>query len=121
MQILLAEDEIEIRKLVTMGMRINAMPVETVANGREAVEQASLKAWDLIMLDLNMPVLNGMEAAEQIRALPMHCNTPILFLSGDDQAFEVTVDNCHQLAKPFTIRELATVVKSLLANSAEPI
>ncbi len=120
MQILLAEDEADIRKLVQMGMRLNAMSVEAVSNGREAVELAEEKQWDLIMLDLNMPELNGVDAAMAIRQMDDHVTTPILFLSGDDQRIELGVENSYRLAKPFTISELCEKVRSVTANSTEP-
>ncbi len=119
LQILLAEDEPEIRELVTMGLKLNAMMVESVANGQLAVEAARKTDFDLIMLDMNMPFMGGIEAAQEIRTLPQYEQTPILFLSGDDEAPESQFEHSYSLGKPFTIRELATCVRNLTSISAE--
>lgn len=118
-QILLAEDEREIRELVTLGLKLNAMVVDSVCDGREAVEAATQRQYDMVLLDMNMPHVNGLQAATQIRALPYFTKTPILFLSGDDEAENIDLSNSGSLAKPFTIRELVDRVQVLLADSAE--
>ena len=118
-QILLAEDEREIRELVTLGLKLNAMTVDSVGDGCKAVEAARQQHYDMILLDMNMPHMNGLQAAVEIRALPCFTETPVLFLSGDDQAADIDLCNSGILAKPFTIRELVDSVHGLMDDSAE--
>ena len=118
MQILLAEDEREIRELVTLGLKLNAMTVDSVGDGCKAVEAARQQHYDMILLDMNMPHMNGLQAAVEIRALPCFTETPVLFLSGDDQAADIDLCNSGILAKPFTIRELVDSVRGLMSEAA---
>ena len=111
LKLLIAEDDRDIRDLIRLGLGARHSLV-LVANGREAFVAAAQSAFDVIMLDVRMPEMDGIQAAEQIRSLPQHTATPILFLSGNvDQ--HPPVGNSSVMEKPFTIRELATRVEAL--------
>lgn len=119
MKVLLAEDEREIRDLVSLGLRLNGIDVHSVNDGKAAVEAAGQQQFDMILLDMNMPHLNGDLAASQIRDLPAYQRIPILFLSGDDDAANLGLPFSDSLAKPFTIRELAERVHLLRESAPE--
>ncbi len=119
LKILLAEDEREIRDLVTLGLKLNGMDVTSVGDGVDAVEAAKNSQFELILLDMNMPTLNGDDTAKQIRELPGYKTIPILFLSGDDEAAQIELPHSDCLAKPFTIRELANRVNVLIPTEDE--
>lgn len=111
LKILIAEDDRDIRDLIRLGLGTRHELVLT-ANGKEAVDAARENSFDLIMLDMRMPELDGTGAATQIRDLPGHLTTPILFLSGNvDHKPAVTYSAVME--KPFTLRELAARVETL--------
>ena len=79
--ILLAEDDAINREATTLLIEEAGLRVDTAGNGAQAVDLARATAYDAIIMDLRMPVLNGVEAARMIRALPGRARTPILALT----------------------------------------
>ncbi len=77
-KILFADDEIKIRETVKDYMSAKGLSVSLAENGKAAVENAENENFDLIILDVMMPVKNGIDACREIRSF---CNTPIIFLS----------------------------------------
>ena len=117
-KILVAEDEADIRRLIGLSLRLNKMTSVAVEDGAAAVQQALETPFDLILLDMNMPKLNGLEVGTQIRkAEGPNQHTPILFLTGDPKLEIVPLSKCAILAKPFAISKLITRIKAIL-NSA---
>lgn len=112
--ILIAEDEKDIRQLITLSLRINKMSSIAVEDGAQAVAQANATRFDAILLDMNMPELNGLEAGNLIRSGELNHATPILFLSGDPTLEAIPLPNSSLLTKPFTIAQLMTRIKSIL-------
>src|ERR1044071_3058052 len=76
--ILVAEDQEDILQIVRTFLESEGYRVVTAANGEQAVEVALNERPDLIMMDLNMPVLDGFEAARRIRGHPALSEVPIL-------------------------------------------
>ena len=67
LKILLAEDNWINQRIATITFAKMGLSVDLASNGQEALEKSSLKAYDFILMDLHMPVMNGCEAARQIR------------------------------------------------------
>lgn len=119
-KILIAEDESQIRNLIKLTLSFNKLPVTATKNGLEAVEVAASQQFDLIILDVRMPRLTGIEAAQQIRAHTVNAATPILFLSGENSITVDDICNSHILIKPFTVDTLLSKIDTILASSDEP-
>ena len=68
MKILLAEDEQQLSRVLKMAMEKSGYQVDAVDNGQKAVDQAKENAYDVIILDIMMPVKTGIEALKEIRA-----------------------------------------------------
>ncbi|NML17994.1 PAS domain-containing protein [Azohydromonas caseinilytica] len=81
-RVLLVEDDPASRELVLELLQSAGLRVETVADGLQAVEAArGARHHDLILMDVQMPVMDGLAATQRIRALPAHAATPILALT----------------------------------------
>jgi two-component system alkaline phosphatase synthesis response regulator PhoP len=92
------------------------------ANGVEAVQYAQSITADLVLLDLDMPQLDGIDACARIRKLPPYGNVPIMFLTafhGEIQRRKATrAGATHFMSKPFTLNKLAQHIGALLPDIA---
>src|SRR5436190_23873116 len=79
--ILIADDDAEVLKLLQEGLESQGFLVLATANGLNAVRQAQKHRPDLIVLDVAMPMTNGLQAFEKLRALPETQTTPVIFLT----------------------------------------
>jgi two-component system alkaline phosphatase synthesis response regulator PhoP len=117
-KILLVDDEPDILEIVGYNLRNEGYQVYTAENGEEALKKAKKKKPDLIILDVMMPVMDGIEACEKMRKLPELDGTVITFLTarGEDYSmiagFDVGADD--YITKPVKPRVLVSKVKSLL-------
>jgi two-component system cell cycle response regulator DivK len=82
--VLVAEDSEDTRKVLSLELRHRGCRVLTAADGREAVETALAQRPDLILMDLNLPLLDGLAAAEQIRAHGELDAVPIIAVTAYD-------------------------------------
>ncbi|HDS11627.1 MAG TPA: response regulator [Candidatus Wirthbacteria bacterium] len=80
-KILVAEDELPLKLALTTKLESAGFDVVSAANGQEAIDQAIRELPDLIFLDVMMPIKDGFEALEEIKAEPKTKNIPIVFLT----------------------------------------
>jgi CheY-like chemotaxis protein len=80
-RVLVAEDNEINRQVALEVLRGAGLAVDLAVNGQAAVERARSQRYDLILMDLRMPVMDGLEATRAIRALPEGGNTPILAIT----------------------------------------
>lgn len=119
-RILVVDDEDRIRRLVRMYLERNAFEIEEAEDGQEALEKALTNRYDLIILDLMLPSMDGREVCSSLRQ--QGNETPIIMLtaSGDEMSrihgFELGADD--YVVKPFSPRELVMRVKALLKRSS---
>lgn len=116
--ILIVEDEPALRDTLSYNLKKDGFTVEAVGDGRTAVESARELKPDLIILDIMLPELDGLEVARIVRK---EMNTPILMLTARDDeidrvvGLEVGADD--YLTKPFSMRELMARVKAQLRRT----
>ncbi len=119
-RILLAEDDEANLSMVLDMLSIHGHKVSVAGNGKEAVEMAQSFRPDLILMDIRMPVMNGLEATRQLRALPEFTNTPIIALtaSADEKATkEQIASGCTEhLPKPIHSEELFAILEKYLVK-----
>ena len=119
-KILIAEDEKDIRELITITLEFSGHEVFAASNGVEAVEMAKQLQPDLIFLDVRMPVMSGYEACKAIKTDTALANIPVVFLSAKGQEAEVQtgigVGAVDYILKPFSPDQLIERVKDLLLH-----
>jgi DNA-binding response OmpR family regulator len=117
-KILVAEDERDIRDLITFTLNYAGHEVVSVANGEEAVEAALREMPDMILMDVRMPKMTGYEACQKIKLNKDIQHIPIVFLSAKGQEAEIRTGldagATEYLLKPFAPMELTARVNELL-------
>jgi DNA-binding response OmpR family regulator len=117
--ILVAEDQSDIRELLVMNLRGAGYDVTAVADGPAALASQSERASDLLVLDLMMPGLDGLEVCKALRARGR--STPILMLTAKstelDRVLGLELGADDYLTKPFSLAELLARVKALLRRA----
>ncbi|MBE6471720.1 MAG: response regulator transcription factor, partial [Coriobacteriaceae bacterium] len=118
-RILLVDDEESITDFVGYALRKEGFVVDIAANGLEAFEQSANTAYDLFILDIMLPGIDGYELCRRIRA---HSQAPILFLSARgkelDKVIGLEIGGDDYLTKPFGVRELLARIRALLRRSS---
>ena len=120
-QVLVVEDEQNIRELVSLHLRLeHAVPVEA-EDGRTALELARQRRFDLVILDLMLPGLDGLTVCRAIRKDSPNQSTPILMLTArreeSDKVLGLDSGADDYLTKPFGVRELMARVRALLRRA----
>lgn len=119
-KILIAEDEPDIQALVTLILRHAGYDVVTAGDGQAAQDLALAEKPDLIIMDVQMPKVNGYEACKLIKAQPTLQNTPVLFLTvrGDQHERQIglAAGATDYLVKPFASEDLVRCVGKILSN-----
>ena len=114
MKILVAEDEPQLLRVLTVAMEHAGYDVDPVDNGLKAVEHAKENSYDVIMLDIMMPVMNGITALKKIRE--SGDKTYILMLTAkaevDDRVTGLDSGADDYLTKPFSLKELLARLRS---------
>ena len=117
--ILVAEDQADIRDLIVLNLQHSGYQVQAVADGRAAVAQQLANPADLLVLDLMMPGLDGLEVCKALRAKGQA--TPILMLTAKstelDRVLGLELGADDYLTKPFSMAELLARVKALLRRA----
>ena len=117
-KILLVDDEPDILEILSYNLSAEGYQISTASNGAEAVKKAKKQQPHLIIMDVMMPEMDGIEACEKIRTLPELKDTIITFLTarGEDYSqvagFEAGADD--YITKPIKPKVLISKIKSLL-------
>jgi two-component system response regulator ResD len=122
-RVLVVDDDPTVAEVVTRYLERDGHAVETVADGRAALDSALASPPDLVVLDLMLPGLDGLEVCRQLRAL---APVPVIMLTarGDenDRVLGLDLGADDYVTKPFSPRELTARVRSVLRRSeAEPV
>ena len=117
-KILIAEDERDIRDLITFTLRFAGHEVVATSNGEEAYIKAQEIQPDLIMMDVRMPKMTGYEACKKIKEIDELKPIPVVFLSAKGQESEVQAGldagAVEYILKPFAPNQLTARVAELL-------
>jgi two-component system OmpR family response regulator len=117
-RILVADDDPHIREVICFALEKAGMVVESVADGAAALRQAQLKPADLMILDVGMPEMDGLEVCRELRKTS---RLPILFLSARDEEIDrilgLEMGGDDYVTKPFSPRELIARVNVILRRA----
>lgn len=117
-KILVVDDEFRIREIIKKYANFEGHKVTEAIDGMSAIEICNKETFDIIIMDVMMPELDGFSACKEIRK---HCNTPIIMLSARGEeydkihGFELGIDD--YVVKPFSPKELMMRVNAVLKRS----
>ncbi len=123
-KILIVDDEPDILEFINYNLKREGFNVYQASNGREAIETAKQESPDLILLDIMLPEMDGIETCEEIRKIPSLYHTTIAFLTarGEDYSqiagFEAGGDD--YITKPIKPKVLISRIKALLKRRHAP-
>jgi len=120
-RVLIAEDDPGVQRFVAKGLKEQAYAVDAVATGPEALEQAEINSYDVIILDVMLPGLGGFEVCRRLREAGL--KIPVLMLTARDAVEDRIAGLDHgaddYLTKPFEFRELLARLRALLRRPSE--
>ncbi|MEO7176093.1 MAG: response regulator transcription factor [Saprospiraceae bacterium] len=119
MRILLADDEDNIRDVVKLNLELEGFEVVTAVNGKQALKLKDGQHFDLIILDIMMPEINGIQVCEQIRLTDLE--VPIIFLTAKESPLDrikgLKTGADDYISKPFNFVELLLRIQNLLKRT----
>ena len=123
MKLLVIEDEVLLANSLKTLLEKENFDVECVYNGEDGLAYANTNIYDLIILDVMLPKLNGYEVAKQVRM--NHCGTPILMLTAkselDDEIMGLDSGADYYLTKPFDSRKLLACINALIRRQGNQV
>src|SRR5436190_20624146 len=122
-KILIVEDEADLVRTLEYNFRQAGFEVYTATAGREGLRIAAAKTPDLVLLDLMLPDLQGVEVCRQLKADPKTRTTPVIILTARGEevdrvvGFEIGADD--YVTKPFSVRELVLRARAVLRRGEQ--
>ncbi len=121
MKILLAEDTVDLNKVITSMLELQGFAVDSAFDGRQALDLALSNGYDGIILDIMMPKMSGLDVLKEIRK--KNIVTPVLMLTAkaevDDRVEGLDAGADDYLTKPFAMKELMARVKAMTRRGSQ--
>ncbi len=118
-KILVVDDSVSMQKMVTLTLKTAGYEVVEASDGSQALSIAQKETVDLVLSDVNMPNMNGIELCQKIRQLPSYKFTPFLMLTtesaGDVKMKGKAAGATGWLVKPFNPSQLLATVKKVIS------
>lgn len=117
-KILIAEDDKDIRDLIVLTLQFHGFDVQSVEDGKAAVEKAKDNSFDIILMDVRMPRMTGYEACRRLKEMDHTAEIPVVFLSakGQDAEIQTGIDAgaVDYILKPFSPDALVNTINKVL-------
>jgi diguanylate cyclase (GGDEF)-like protein len=124
-KVLIAEDDGGVRKLLTRALQERHFSVESADRGDHALDMARAEGYDLILLDVTMPGMDGFEVLKRLRENTLTRLVPVIMVTGqgglDDQIAGLGFGADDYVSKPFSMEELMARVERLVKRAAEEL
>jgi len=118
--VLVIDDEPSVGTLLRINLRQKGFQVETAHSGTEGYGKAEKKHFDLIILDVALPGIDGVETCQLLKSLPDYADTPIVMISSRSDSVTISAARragaADYLVKPFTFENLLKRIQDLLAR-----
>ena len=119
-KILIAEDQADLREMIAQSLRLSGYDVVTTEDGERAYQQAKSIQPDLIILDYELPRLNGSQVCQKLKAMGSFSETPVVIISSYGNPFYVETSMAAGakafIRKPFELDHLTEKVNALLSS-----
>ena len=117
-KVLVVDDDPDVRRLVEMKLKVVGVDTAVAVDGQDALEKIDADAFDLVILDIMMPQLDGIETCRQLRQRSAYGTVPVLMLTARAQIADIergfAAGATDYMVKPFSPRELSDRVLGLL-------
>lgn len=117
--ILAVDDSASMRQMVAFTLKGAGYDVVEAADGKEALDKAKTQTFNLVISDINMPVMDGLQLIKELRGLPDYKFTPLLMLTtesgGDKKQEGKAAGATGWIVKPFNPEQLLETIKKVLA------
>jgi DNA-binding response OmpR family regulator len=114
-RVLVVDDEVTIAEVVQLALSMEGFSVDVAPDGRQALEQLSENPPDLVVTDMMMPYVDGVELARAIRETPELSDVPVIMMSATEEPPAGAADTYVAfLRKPFDLDTLVATVESVL-------
>jgi DNA-binding response OmpR family regulator len=124
-KILIVEDEEKLARFIELELTHEGYAAEKAFNGREGLQLALSERFDLILLDVMLPELNGMEVLRRMRQQQPSVDVPVILLTArdgvPDKVAGLDLGASDYITKPFAIEELLARIRAALRNSAAAV
>jgi len=117
--LLVVDDQPGVRRLICEALLDDSLLVEQAASGMEAIKKITRKKYQVILLDIKMPGLNGLETLSEIRKVDPGVPVIIMTAYGElDISENISGISVYQISKPFDLDELRLLVNNIISREA---
>lgn len=120
-KLLTVDDSPSVRKLVEFTLKAKGFQVGSAGDGQQALELMAKEQFDAIILDINMPVMNGLEFLQKIKADDGYASIPVIMLTtegqDEDKDKAISLGATAYIVKPFKPTQLLTILEKILPSS----
>jgi two-component system, cell cycle response regulator DivK len=119
--VLIVEDQEDLRDILRLALVGAGYDVIEAENGRQGVEKVTAERPDLVLMDIQMPVLDGYDATREIKASPEHSQTPVIAVSsyamkGDEEKARAAGCDAY-VTKPYSPKQVVALVRHYLGEN----